>query len=278
MSYSAEISRSNPTCFVFVIDQSGSMADPFGGEGLGAKADFVSDVVNRTLHDLVIRCTKTEEIRNYYHVSVIGYGSVVHPALAGALGAREIVPIAELADNPARIDARAKKVPDGAGGLVEQQVRFPIWVESTAGGGTLMCEALAMARRILAQWVAEHPNGFPPTVLHLTDGESSDGDPSAIGKDITDLATRDGNVLLYTCHVTSNRAQKAEYPGSDEVLADKLAKTLFHISSVLPESFVRSARQMGINAGDGARGFVFNGDAASVVQFFDIGTRPANLR
>ena len=31
MPYTAEISRANPTCFLFLIDQSGSMADPFGG-------------------------------------------------------------------------------------------------------------------------------------------------------------------------------------------------------------------------------------------------------
>ena len=74
MAYGAEISRGNPTCFIFLLDQSASMADPFGGEPV-RKADFVADAVNRTLHDLVIRCTKTEEVRNYYDIAVIGYGS-----------------------------------------------------------------------------------------------------------------------------------------------------------------------------------------------------------
>src|SRR5207253_1318985 len=95
------ISRSNPTCFLFVIDQSGSMGDAFGGEIGARKADFVADVMNRTLHDLVIRCTRTEEVRNYCHISVIGYGAAVQPVLAGTLSGRELVPIAELADNPA---------------------------------------------------------------------------------------------------------------------------------------------------------------------------------
>ena len=30
MPYAAELSRTNPTCFVFLIDQSSSMAEPFG--------------------------------------------------------------------------------------------------------------------------------------------------------------------------------------------------------------------------------------------------------
>jgi hypothetical protein len=278
MAYSAEISRSNPTCFVFIIDQSGSMADPFGGEGVGRKADFVADVVNRTLHDLVIRATRTEEIRNYYHISVVGYGGAVQPSLSGALGGRELVPIAELADNPARIENRAKRVPDGAGGLVEQQVKFPIWIDPTTGGGTPMCEALSLAHGVLEKWVTEHPNGFPPTILHLTDGESTDGDPTSVGKKIMSLKTSDGEALVYTCHVSSARGAKIEYPSQATVLPDDFAKTLFGISSTLPESFRRAAQQMGIKAEEGARGFVFNGDAASVVQFFDIGTRPANLR
>ena len=31
--YSAEISRANPTCFVFLLDQSRSMEDRIGGDG-----------------------------------------------------------------------------------------------------------------------------------------------------------------------------------------------------------------------------------------------------
>ena len=42
MPYSAEISRTNPSCFLFVIDQSASMEDPFGSDGQKkAKADGV---------------------------------------------------------------------------------------------------------------------------------------------------------------------------------------------------------------------------------------------
>lgn len=278
MPYAAEISRSNPTCFAFLIDQSGSMADQFGSEGAGRKCDFVSDVVNRTLHDLVIRCTKTEEIRNYYYISVIGYGGSVQPALAGHLAGKELVAVAELADNPARVEVRAKKVADGAGGLVEQPVRFPVWIDAVSGGGTPMCEALAAVRGLLERWASEHPHGFPPTVLHLTDGESTDGDPAAVGQSIAALQTSDGASLVYTCHVSSRSAGKIEYPANDANLPDSFAKTLFWMSSVLPESFRRTAVQMGLRAEEGARGFVFNGDPASVVHFFDIGTRPANLR
>jgi hypothetical protein len=60
MAYEAEISRANPTCFICILDQSGSMADPFGGGEIAQnKAAFLADVTNKTLHDLVFRCAAT---------------------------------------------------------------------------------------------------------------------------------------------------------------------------------------------------------------------------
>src|ERR1051326_9038981 len=73
--YSAQITRANPTCIVLLIDQSASISDPFSGDSARKKCEVVAEVVNHTLHDLVIRCTKTEEVRNYYHIAVLGYGA-----------------------------------------------------------------------------------------------------------------------------------------------------------------------------------------------------------
>ena len=36
MTYTADISRVNPGCFLFILDQSGSMSDPFGGSDAGS--------------------------------------------------------------------------------------------------------------------------------------------------------------------------------------------------------------------------------------------------
>ncbi|HVG39241.1 MAG TPA: hypothetical protein VM870_08140, partial [Pyrinomonadaceae bacterium] len=146
MAYQAQITRANPTCIVLLLDQSGSMRDPFSGDGMIRKADFVADVVNHTIHDLVIRCTKTEEIRNYYYLSVIGYGRTVGPAFVGPLANRRLAPIAEVAEYPARVETRLKRISDWSGGIVEQPVRTPIWMDPLADGGTPMCQAFALAR------------------------------------------------------------------------------------------------------------------------------------
>lgn len=272
MAYTAQITRANPTLVVLLLDQSGSMADPFGGEQNVRKAEFVAGVVNRTLHDLVIRCTKTEEVRNYYYVSVIGYGRTVGPAFTGALAARTVVPVSEVADNPLRIETGYKRVSDGVGGYVEMPVRYPVWIYSHADGGTPMCRALEVARGVVSQWLAEHPRGFPPTVLHLTDGESSDGDPTQLGRELLSLSTDDGGVLVFNCHVSSRRSVKVEYPTTEAELADDFARTLFRMSSVLPENFLAAAQQLGVPAAEDSRGFVFNADPSSVVQFYEIGT------
>ena len=270
--YSAQITRANPTCIILLIDQSGSMSDPFSGDSARKKCDFVAEAVNHTLHDLVIRCTKTEEVRNYYHVAVVGYGRHVGTCFSGELGARYLVPISEVADYPLQVKSTYKRVSDGAGGWVEIPVRYPVWIHPTADGKTPMCEALAKVKEVLERWLAEHPRGFPPTVLHLTDGESSDGDPNEIGQQIMSLGTDDGSVLLFNCHISTRRSGKIEYPTDERALPDGFARALFQISSRLPANFLSAAAQLGVNAVEGSRGFVFNGDPSSIVQFYEIGT------
>ena len=278
MSYSAEISRTNPSCFLFVIDQSGSMADPFGGEAGKRKADGVADALNRLLQNLVIKCAKTEGVRDYYHIGVIGYGAQVGPAFLGTLSGSELVPISQVAANPARIEERAKKVDDGAGGLVEQKVKFPIWLEPVANLGTPMVQAMTTAESILKTFVAAHPDCFPPIVIHITDGESTDGDPTQAMRAVTSVASSDGNVLLFNVHLSSNANAPIAYPASEDELPDQYAKLLFETASELTPFMLGIAREQGYDPQPGARGFVFNGDLALVIQSLDIGTRPSNLR
>src|SRR5258708_33763808 len=83
MPYQAEISREHPTCFLFVIDQSGSMDEIT--EAGRSKAGFVADVLNKTLYTLVTNCSKADGVRNYFDVGVIAYsGSEVAGGLRGA--------------------------------------------------------------------------------------------------------------------------------------------------------------------------------------------------
>ena len=281
MPYSAEISRKNPGCFLFLIDQSGSMEDPFGGGETGrTKADELATVINKLIHNLSIRCAKSDSIYDYFHVGVVGYGAdtVVKPAFGGALAGRDLVPMSELADNPLRIEDRVKKVDDGAGGLVEQSVKFPVWFEPTFMGGTPMCGALDKAAEVVQHWVSEHGKGFPPIVINITDGEATDGDPAPEAEALKSLGSDDGAVMLFNIHLSSAPGAPVELPASPDRLPDKFAKLLYEMSSPLTPFMIARAKELGMAADEGSRGFVFNAQPVQVIQFLDIGTRPANLR
>lgn len=255
------------------------MADVFPGESTKKKADGVADAINKLLQNLVIRCAREEGVRDYFHVGVLAYGSSVGPAFGGSLSGREIIPVSEIANSPVRIEDRAKKVDDGAGGLVDQKVRFPIWFDPTTGGGTPMCQALAQGKRIIQQWIAQHATGFPPVVIHITDGESTDGDPSAAMRELTSLSSNDGTVLLFNVHVSSNpNAVATAFPDSSSQLPDQFARILFDGASLLTPAMRSVAAEHGFKLGEGAKGFVLNAELVQVIQALDIGTRPSNLR
>lgn len=280
MSYSAEVSRPNPGCITFLIDQSGSMADPFGGEHGVSKAQKLADALNRLIFELTIRCTKdqTEGVRNYFDVCVLGYGASVGPCMGGSLTGRDVVPLKEVADNPSRVEERRRKVEDGTGGLVEELVKVPVWFDPRAENGTPMSQSLSRSRMILEPWINSHPSSFPPIVINITDGEATDGDPRAAAGELRGLSTSDGNVLLFNVHLSSRPSTPVLYPESSVGLADEFAQQLFEMSSVLPPHLQDAAKAEGYAIGPQSRGFAFNVEIVEVIKFLDIGTRPKALR
>src|ERR1700680_4354827 len=156
MAYTAELSRTNPTALVFLIDQSSSMAEPFGAQPGKPKAEGVADAINRLLQNLVLKCAKGDGIRDYFHVGVIGYGARVVWALGGKLAGQKLVPISLIANNPLKVEQRTRKVDDNAGGLVEQKFKFPIWFAPVAGGRTPMCAAITEATSAVKDFIEQY--------------------------------------------------------------------------------------------------------------------------
>jgi hypothetical protein len=273
MPYSAEISRDNRTAFLFVIDQSGSMDErPEGGR---MKSEFVADVLNKTLYTLVTNCSKADGVRDYFDVGVLGYsGQGVISGLNGPLGSGIIYPISAVADAPLRVEERVRAVDDGAGGIVEQKTKFPIWFEPRNDGGTPMRAALTQAAETLAEWCDAHPNSYPPTILHVTDGEATDGNPEDVADALHRLHTNDGEALVFNLHVTTKGGREIIFPGGGDALVDEYAQMLYRMSSPLPPHLAKLAGDKGYSVTPGSRGFIFNADPKLIVDFFDIGTRP----
>jgi hypothetical protein len=276
MSYGAEISRAHPTCILFLIDQSSSMSDEL--EAGVSKASFLADVLNKTLMELVILCRRAEGVLDYFDIGVLAYsGNSVKPGLGAGLSGVHLSPISAVAKSPMRVETRRKKESDGAGGVVETEVKFPVWFDPTATGGTPMCAGLRMAGNLLRDWCNSHVSSYPPTVVHVTDGEATDGqdaEVTAAATAITEQATNDGNALLLTLHISGTGGEPIRYPAYERDLPNAYAKLLFRTASTLPPAIISRVRNAGNPAADGAKGYVFNGRMEEVLRFFAIGTRP----
>ncbi len=283
MSYSADISRSNPACFLFLIDQSGSMTEALSGQPGLRKMDQAADAMNRILDTLSQRCSQGLEIRDYFHVGVIAYNTdsrgnpSIKSALRGTMLDDPFLRISEVVD-VAEVVERAIKEPDGAGGVVDVTRKVPVWFHPTAAYGTPMVGALSAAARVLQEWTAQYPESYPPIVINVTDGQATDGDPEPNAGEIRSRETNDGNALLFNVHLSSVPAMPIQYPDSESGLPDEYAEMLFRMSSAFPEPIRNLAAAMDLPVNEQSRGFVFNADMAALVQFLDIGTRgPSNL-
>ena len=94
-------------------------------------------MLNKTFYTLVTNCSKADGVRNYFDVGVIGYsGAGVANGLGGSLHSGDLHPIAAVAGAPLRVEERVRAVDDGAGGIVEQKTKFPVWFDPKNEGGT----------------------------------------------------------------------------------------------------------------------------------------------
>ncbi|TMC18880.1 MAG: VWA domain-containing protein [Chloroflexi bacterium] len=275
----------HPGCLILLLDQSGSMSDPFGNSQAGAgrkKCDMVATVLNGFLNELIVTNTIAQKdgsitVRPRADIAVIGYeGSFVGPVLGGALAGKTFVTLPELQMYPLTIERRVKREIDDTGMDIEIPVQFPIWVEPAARGGTPMCGALRQACDLARQWVQRNPNSYPPVVINVSDGMGNDGDPTMAARELSDVSTNDGQALFFNVHITDINSAPVAYPASEQELPnDRYAKKLFAMSSLIPESS-RTLLQslLGRSIFPGARGMIFNGDAVSVRQMFVFATVP----
>lgn len=276
MPYIKQWGSTHPGCLIILLDQSGSMYAEFGGDQIGAgrrKSDMVATVLNGLLHEMVRTNTVGAVVKPRADIAVLGYGSRVGSALAGPLAGRDFVSLADLIQNPLRVETRNKKEVTDDGQVIEAPVNFPIWVEPEAGNGTPMAEALQLARQLASQWASSHPDNYPPVVVNVSDGAANSDIRPAVAE-LLKVGTSDGSLLFFNCHITNLRGKPLAFPASEtEIPNDRYAQLLFSLSSVIPDTARENIRQAaGATLPAGARGFIFNGDAGSVRQMFTFAT------
>lgn len=263
--YSSQLSSATPGLIIIMIDQSGSMSDAYSGS---TKAKFAALAVNRVIGEIISSCSVGEEIKDRCYVAAIGYGHSVR-----VLFLEKVSDLAKCKD----ITIVKKKVPDGAGGLVEVEDILRVFAKDVANGGTPMAEAFQEAIEGARKFVAQHPNSFPPIVINITDGEPNDMVKAKVkAKDLCELATSDGNVILLNAHISTASGGKIELPSSNLGFStNKFANFLFEISSVLPEPLADATRGQGFNVESGSKGFIFNADAEALIKLLNFGSAVA---
>ena len=249
--YTQSITRTHRTAIILAIDGSGSMAEKirFRNRQM-TKAEAVATITNGMLFELIERARRSDGVRDYYDIAVIGYSGddEVYSLLPGG---RELISVAELAagEPPIKTEVIEYRLPDGSISL--REIPYPAWVEPEAAGQTPMCEALRRVRDIAAAWCADpaHAESFPPMVFNITDGEATDCDDAelrAVAGQIKSLRTADPN---------------------------RYAEVLYDCSSPMPEVFNEAIREA---KGPGAlppfRGMSFNASAEELITMLNIGS------
>ncbi len=222
MAYQAEISRSTPACLLFVLDASTSMRERVGDGP--TKARFLADAINRLLATLVVTATKADGVRDYFEVGAIHYSTFgARNALVDQSDRNVFRPISTLAHHPLRIEERRRLRAQAKDGIEYEVVRMPIWIEPLASGWTRMCAGLELAHQVTRQWARDHPTSYPPTVIHVTDGHPTDGDPLPLADEIRSITTRDGSVLLFNLHIDTRGGMPIVFPSTARQLPDSYA-------------------------------------------------------
>ncbi|MFQ7055017.1 MAG: VWA domain-containing protein [Alistipes sp.] len=276
--YTQSITRNHRTAFILAIDGSGSMAESilFRGRCM-TKAEAVATITNDLLFELVERARRSDGVRDYYDIAVVGYSGddEVRSLLPGG---EDLVPVSALAaqEMPVHTEVIEHRLPDGSIALR----RFPHRVDQAqAAGQTPMCEAL---RRVRTSPQAGLPpanaESFPPVVFNITDGEATDCDNEelrAVCDQIKALGTVDGNVLLINIHIAAGDTERPVFfPEAHEArYTNRYASLLYDCSSEMPAVFNEAIREA---KGPGAippfRGMSYNASAAQLVAMLNIGS------
>lgn len=284
-AYTAQITRNTPTAFIFLIDQSVSMQNytTLYGEEM-PMAEAVARIVNHQLNELVLRCIKGSETRDYYDIAIIGYGEKAYSGWKGELEGRDFVKPSELKEHPYK-KITTKKETRTRKGVKVVEVEEVQWIEAEATEGwTRVHCAFEKAKGLLDEWMEKHheKDCYPPTIINITDGEFNGATKEYVlqqANELKSMFTNDGNVILFNIHISANKAVCVTCPASkDEVSFSSLATTMYEMSSLLP---MRYSDRIADLRGDGTpnnryTAMSINADMSTLIQLMDIGT-PTNI-
>ena len=262
-------SSATPGLLIILLDQSGSMMSDYEGT---TRTKFATLAVNKVIDNIIQKNFDGDAPKNRCFISVIGYNHNVKELCSGWLK--------ELDANPLRYETLKKKTPDGTGGLVEVEVKQPVWVEPIdRDGATNMLGAFQLAKDLVEKWMDDNADGPAPVIINISDGvpyyEGKDPrdcmkETVAIANDIKSLSNNDGNVLIFNAQI--DNVPTTVFPADRNEIAQEAGQFLYDITSEVPESYKAAATKNELPTKEGSRGCIFGADGVQLIQLIDFGS------
>ncbi len=263
-------SSATPGLLIILLDQSGSMLSDYEGT---TRTSFASLAVNKVIDNIIQKNFDGDAPKNRCFLSVIGYNHNVKELCSGWL--------TDLDATPLRYETLKKKTFDGTGGIIEVEVKQPVWVEPiTNDGATNMLGAFQLAKDLAKKWIEDRPDAPAPVIINISDGVPFyDGkDPRicmqetvSLAKEIMNLSNEDGNVLIFNAQIDKSNGTVVCPSNRDKVTQEE-AKFLFDITSEIPASYKAAAAKNELSTEDGSRGCIFGADGVQLIQLIDFGS------
>lgn len=214
-----------PGIIIFVMDSSASMAEEISGV---KKVEILSRAVNSAIQRMVMRSIKGNTITPRFRIGLITYADEVFDIFNGiqAIDSVANIGIPELTPNGATDTARAFKYVLG----------------------------------VLEREIPNVMDGPAPLICHITDGEYTGENPSAIAKKIMSLEVAAGNVLLSHIYIHESFREHRVFDSwnwrgftDKNQLTSTYATFLYKISSPIPDSYRSELVLRGYDLASGAR-------------------------
>lgn len=274
-NYSKLWSSKEPGYLIFLLDASGSMGNIY--EADKSRLEYASLVINNAIKEICLGNMNGAIPKDRAHISIITYNNTVEVQVSDYMS--------KIYQNPKDTKKVKKKVPDGAGGLIEIDVEIQNWIDVNLTGVTRMAEAFRTAKELIHGWIREHTDGPAPIIINVSDGMPYDGISEDDSKfqciqevlKIKDIQIVDGAPLIFNAHIGERGSSPCKYPTSNDNLGEQ-ARFLFEISSDIPESLMQAAKAIELEAVLGSKGMISNADPVELVKFITFGSSPCGNR
>ncbi len=219
MPYEIEATSKTPAFIIYLLDVSASMRTNMGGK---QRIKVVEEALQAAFQQMVFRSTKGSRVQPRYRVALYAYSDRVY----------------DVADGVKTIDQIARL------GIPELKT---LRTTNTA-------EAFRKAKDLLSKELPRLRGCPAPLVCHMTDGEYTGDDPEPVVREIMQMTTDDGAVLVENIFISDKILPHPiedvyRWPGvrPRTKLTNEYAVKLRAISSPVPESYRVMMLEMGYN-------------------------------